>query len=114
MDLLANPKLRRTSQAAAATGPATHATQDQAAGTQERQVRDIDRSQRKPKAWVAVQLLDQSGNPAANERYHLVLPDGTVMDGSLNDSGEVWIGEIDPGQCRISFPDIDSKEWTAA
>ena len=68
----------------------------------------------KQKTWVTVRLKDQDGNPVPNERYKIVLPDGSVQEGNLNAKGEVSFFEIDPGQCQITFPDLHEKEWTPA
>jgi hypothetical protein len=71
-------------------------------------------SQRRKKlTWVAVRLVDANNVPVANERYHIVLADGTAHDGELNGSGEAWLEDIEPGNCQISFPNLDAREWSA-
>ena len=69
---------------------------------------------RKPKTWVAIRLMDQDGQPLAGEAYRLVTPDGTVQEGSLDETGEAFVNGIDPGECQISFPKLDGKEWKQA
>ena len=69
---------------------------------------------RKPKTWVAIRLMDQDGQPIAGEAYKLVLPDGTVEEGCLDETGEAFVNGIDPGECQISFPKLDGKEWKPA
>ena len=69
---------------------------------------------RKPKTWVAIRLVDQDGQPIAGEAYKLVLPDGTVDEGCLDETGEAFVNGIDPGECQISFPKLDGKEWKPA
>jgi hypothetical protein len=66
------------------------------------------------KTWVAVQLIDDRGDPVPNVPYKVTLPDGSVMTGSLDDQGAVRFDEIDPGECQVSFPEIHSKEWKPA
>jgi hypothetical protein len=66
------------------------------------------------KTWIEVQLLDQDQNPVPNAKYRLRLPDASISDGNLNDQGMVRIDGIIAGQCDISFPDIDGREWTPA
>jgi hypothetical protein len=63
------------------------------------------------KTWVAVQLIDDRGDPVPNAAYKVTLPDGSVMNGSLDDQGTVRFDEIDPGECLVSFPEIHAKEW---
>ena len=69
---------------------------------------------RKPKTWVAVRLIDQDGQAVTGEAYRLVLPDGSVQDGTLDDSGEAFVNGIDPGECQVTFPNLDAKEWKPA
>jgi hypothetical protein len=63
------------------------------------------------KTWIAVQLIDDNGDPVPNAAYKVTLPDGSVMSGSLDDQGIVRFDEIDPGDCLVSFPEIHAKEW---
>jgi hypothetical protein len=63
------------------------------------------------KTWIAVQLIDDKGNPVPNVAYKVTLPDGSVMSGSLDDQGIVRFDDIDPGDCLVSFPEIHAKEW---
>lgn len=66
------------------------------------------------KTWVAVQLIDDRGDPVPGAAYKVTLPDGSVMSGSLDDQGMVRFDEIDPGQCQVTFPEIHAKEWKQA
>jgi hypothetical protein len=63
------------------------------------------------KTWVAIELLNESGDPMAGEAYILELPDGTVTEGNLDESGKAGVNNIDPGQCRICFPRFDGRVW---
>ena len=69
------------------------------------------KSSGKKRTWVAIRLVGDNGRAVTNERYRLVLPDGSVNEGTLNASGEAWVEDIDPGECTVSFPDIDAREW---
>ena len=42
------------------------------------------------------------------------LPDGSVASGSLDPKGFARIEGIEPGQCKISFPDLDKDAWEKA
>jgi hypothetical protein len=66
------------------------------------------------KTWIAVQLIDDRGDPVPNAAYKVTLPDGSVMTGSTDDQGSVRFDEIDPGDCLVSFPEIHAKEWKPA
>ena len=66
------------------------------------------------KTWVEFRLVDQDGKPVGNVSYQVRLPDGEVFSGRLNSQGMVRFDSIDPGDCQISFPEIDANEWKAA
>lgn len=63
------------------------------------------------KTWIAIQLVDEVGHPVPNAGYKVTLPDGSIMTGSLDDQGLARFDEIDPGDCKITFPEIDAREW---
>jgi hypothetical protein len=65
----------------------------------------------KVKTWIAFQLVDDEGKPVPNTVYKVTLTDGSVVTGTLNEQGLVRFDEIDPGQCQITFPEIDAQEW---
>ena len=75
---------------------------------------DAARRASKQKTWVAIRLQDEKGQPIPDERYRVVLPDGSVQEGKLNAKGEAYFYEINPGQCQISFPDVHRSEWKSA
>jgi len=47
------------------------------------------------------------------EKYRIKLPNGKLIDGTLDARGEARMDGIDPGTCEVSFPDIDANEWQA-
>jgi hypothetical protein len=63
------------------------------------------------KTWVAIELLDDAGHPIANEKYVVTVPEGDVKSGQLDAQGRARIADIDPGTCKISFPDLHGQEW---
>jgi hypothetical protein len=62
--------------------------------------------------WIEVVLLDQGGEVVPGEKYQIKLPDGSLMEGALDDKGKVRFDSIVPGQATISFPEIDGREWS--
>lgn len=61
--------------------------------------------------WIEVQLVDSDSQPVPGQSYRIQLPDQSVREGVLDDKGKVRIDGITPGQCQVSFPDIDAGEW---
>ena len=64
------------------------------------------------KHWIEIQLNDDDGNPVPGESYKITLPDGTtVADGTLDDKGHARVANIDPGNCQVTFPNLDKDSW---
>ena len=70
-----------------------------------------DSSNSQKKTWVELELLDKQGQPVTNEPYRSELQDGTVSEGSTDDRGRARVDEIDPGNCKMSFPSLDQSSW---
>jgi len=64
--------------------------------------------------WTAIQLIDDRGQPVPSEQYSLELPDGSIRNGSLDGEGQARADGIPHGQCKVSFPRIDGREWHPA
>ena len=59
------------------------------------------------KTWFRARLLDEEGQPMANEDYVLVDTDGAKRKGKLDSNGEVYSPPLLPvGNCTITFPNI--------
>jgi hypothetical protein len=67
--------------------------------------------QKQEKSWVEIMLVDLEGNPVPGVRYRITTPDGEVREGSLNEHGQAGYYQIDPGNCKITFPDLDKEAW---
>ncbi|MCK5269838.1 MAG: hypothetical protein KAJ46_03600 [Sedimentisphaerales bacterium] len=63
------------------------------------------------KTWIEIKLLDEEGVPVAGEKYRVELADGTTAEGSLDQEGLARIEGVDPGNCVVTYPDLDEKAW---
>jgi type VI secretion system secreted protein VgrG len=63
------------------------------------------------KNWVEVHLVDESGADVPNEAVRVTLPDGTVAEGTTNEKGKYRVDGIDPGNCTVTFPNLDQDAW---
>jgi type VI secretion system secreted protein VgrG len=64
------------------------------------------------KSWIEIELVDEDGDPVAGERYRVTLTDGkTLAEGSLDEHGRARVENIDPGNCKITFPNLDGDSW---
>ncbi len=68
------------------------------------------------KTFVAVMLVtdEPEPKPVAFKRYRIELPDHSVREGMLDANGCARIEGIDPGTCKVSFPDFHKPDWSAA
>jgi len=64
--------------------------------------------------WIAIELVDELGKHVPYEDYQITLPDGTVIEGCLDQRGRARISGIDPGSCKVSFPGRDKEVWKPA
>lgn len=63
------------------------------------------------KAWIEIILVDMDGNPVPNVRYQITSPSGEVQEGRLNEHGQAGYYKIEPGDCKVTFPDLDKDAW---
>ncbi|MBX7174326.1 MAG: hypothetical protein K1X72_25365 [Pyrinomonadaceae bacterium] len=74
----------------------------------------ISSAQEKPKeknAWIEIILVDNDGNPMPNVKYRITPPNGAPVEGRLNEHGQAGVYGIEPGNCKITFPDLDKEAW---
>ncbi|MCG2747201.1 MAG: type VI secretion system tip protein VgrG [Desulfobulbaceae bacterium] len=81
----------------------------------EQRHKDDDEKNKDKKSWIEIELVDEDGKPAPGEAYKVTLPDGeTVATGTLDEKGFARIDGIDPGNCKITFPNLDKDSWAKA
>ena len=61
--------------------------------------------------WIGISLVTPDGQPIAGEPFVVELADGKSVFGKLDNLGKVRIEGVDPGSCKVSFPERDAKEW---
>jgi hypothetical protein len=63
-------------------------------------------------SWIEIEMTDEDKNPVPGRAYLLLLPDGqSVAGGTLDDKGFARVEGIEPGTCKISFPNLDQEAW---
>ncbi len=81
--------------------------------TAPRHKKDSEENKQK-KSFIEIELVDDNGKPVPGEPYRILLPDGSVAEGSLNDKGFARVDGIDPGTCKVTFPRLDRRAWEDA
>ena len=66
----------------------------------------------RPRHWIEIVLRTDSGDPVPGEEYMVVAPDQAVYTGVLDEAGFARIDGLPAGQCKVSFPLIDKREWS--
>jgi type VI secretion system secreted protein VgrG len=66
----------------------------------------------KKKTYIEIKLVDVEGNPVPGEKYKITLGDQTVAEGTLGADGKARVDGIDPGQCKVTFPNLDKTVWS--
>lgn len=75
----------------------------------------LEEDEKEEKTWIEIELVDEADNPVPGEKYQVTLPDGkTLATGTTDSKGLAKITGIDPGDCRITFPDLDKDAWEKA
>lgn len=69
--------------------------------------------QEKPqeKHWIEIILVDMDGKPMPGVKYRIAPPSGAPVEGVLNQYGQAGVYQLDPGNCKITFPELDSEAW---
>ena len=62
-------------------------------------------------AWIEIELFDEHDKAIPDEKYVLVLTDGTERKGKTDAKGLVRVENIEAGKCVAKFPDIDQGDW---
>jgi len=64
--------------------------------------------------WIEVVLIDDEDAPVPGETVEIEGPDGTVSTRSTDAKGKVKVENLDPGSCKIRFPNLDAEAWEPA
>jgi hypothetical protein len=75
---------------------------------------ETDEEKAKKKSWIEIEMVDEEKNPVPGERYRITLADETVAEGTLDDKGFARVEGIEPGTCKITFPELDKEAWEKA
>jgi hypothetical protein len=64
--------------------------------------------------FLMLELLDTEGVPFAGARYRVLDSADKVHEGALDGSGRAMLEGLEPGTCKVSFPDFPNESWDLA
>lgn len=66
--------------------------------------------------WLELELVedDEPPRPAANERFEVVLPDGSRREGALDARGRARLDGLPAGRCEVRFPGRQATDLVGA
>lgn len=74
-----------------------------------------DEANKKKTSWIEIEMKDEKKKPVTGLPYRITLPDGkTLAEGTLDEKGFARVSNIDPGNCKITFPTLDQEAWERA
>ncbi len=76
--------------------------------------KEDEEEKKKKKSWIKIKLIDEAGDPVPGEYYKVTTSDGTVCSGTLDHNGQAEIKGIEPGNCEVTFPNLDKGAWEDA
>jgi hypothetical protein len=66
------------------------------------------------KSWIEIELRNKKNEPVPGEAYRVTHPDGqTVAEGTLDENGFARVDGIEPGACKVTFPNLEKQAWKA-
>jgi hypothetical protein len=62
-------------------------------------------------SWIEIELVGEDDKPIPGARYRVMLPDGSVDEGSLDGDGFARVEGFVAGTCKVCFPELDEEAW---
>lgn len=61
--------------------------------------------------WIEIELVGEDNKPIPNEKYKIVLPDGSIKEGKLDQNGWSRVEGNPAGRYEVTFPELDKDAW---
>jgi hypothetical protein len=73
--------------------------------------KQTEEEQAEKASWIEIELFDEEDKPVPGEKYEIELPDGALAKGSLDGDGFSRVEGVKPGECKVTFPELDKSAW---
>lgn len=70
-----------------------------------------EQEEEEKKSWVMIELKDENGDPCPGELYRVTTSDGKEIEGRLDVNGKAKVEGVEPGDVKVTYPELDKKEW---
>lgn len=64
--------------------------------------------------WLSFEVVDDTGEPLAQEKYRVVGPNNTPYEGQLDELGRIRLSNLPPGSYQLSLPNLDADDWQSS
>lgn len=64
--------------------------------------------------WIEIELIGEDDQGIAGARCVLTLADGRTLTRTTDRFGLIRVDGVAPGECSISFPELDQEAWELA
>ena len=54
--------------------------------------------------WIEICFVDEDGQAIAKQPFRVTFADGSMREGTLDDSGSTYLDGVPPGVCSVEFP----------
>jgi hypothetical protein len=65
-------------------------------------------------SWIEIQMIGEDDKPLPGIKYKVTLPDDTVDEGTTDQDGKARVEGFEKGDCKVTFPELDSEAWEKA
>ena len=70
-----------------------------------------EEAEKKETSWIEIELVGEDDKGIPGEPYRITMPDGTVHNGTLDQDGVARVEGMEPGTCKVTFPQLDKDAW---
>lgn len=61
--------------------------------------------------WIEIELIGEDDKPIPNEKFKIILSDGSEKEGNLDENGWARVEISSTAECEVTFPKIDEEAW---
>lgn len=75
---------------------------------------DPEEVEAEEKTWIEIEIVGEDDVGIPGEAFKITTPDGRVVSGTTGPDGVAKVIGLDPGTCKVTFPNLDKEAWEKA